>query len=756
VSKSRLTSSIDVLFRCRWGTLALLLGVLAAGVPSAWRAAVPSHSLELWFVDDDPALQTYLAFQEKFGNDEVIALGYRSEAGIVNEESLIRIASLTGELELVQGVDQVISLTNARDLVREGFFVRRITPVEHYGGNMEALRRFLVHSDLTVNRLISSDARMAMVWIRMTVSGEIDSVRPRVIESVKEAADRHLGPGAYQLGGTGIIYDGLNRITERDFGRFMALTYALVLVLLFFLFRRLVFVVYAVLVVSSATLATLAILGWMGGQLNMVSVMLPTVITILGIADVVHVLNRFGTTQNGSPSEHARRTLSAVVRPCLYTSVTTAAGFLSFGFTDMPILNDFGRYSAIGIMLAFVMTFIYAAVLLPAAFSGGSGAGRMGVVDTFGPVLERLVRFVMRKRGLNWGLVALLSAAALAGLPRVNVDTYTIGYLPADHRVSRDHEKLDATWGHYATLDLTIEPLEGRTMLDPDVLDAERAFSAEVREHPHVSGAFGLHNLIDRHSEVVRGPGRIAESADDIRKAVRILESQVGEEMRRLVSEDYHSGRITLTGAILPARALGRSLDEIRAIATRSFAGVAVVQTAGYPPLYVRIIDYILDAQISSFLLALLTIFVVILVLLRNVRQAAIAMVPNVFPVLIMVGEMAWFGIDLDVGTVTIAAIVLGLAVDDTIHLLVHYREMNAGRTWERRLVETVSVIGRSVVSTSLILALGFSVLLFAGVRTAVYFGVLTGVGVVAALVGDLIVLPLLLRAVEPRSARPS
>ncbi len=216
-------------------------------------------------------------------------------------------------------------------------------------------------------------------------------------------------------------------------------------------------------------------------------------------------------------------------------------------------------------------------------------------------------------------------------------------------------------------------------------------------------------------------------------------------------NQEASLGRITL---IVPNISAGGYVDimrDLRPMADEAFGEYAKLEPAGYLPLYITIIDYVIESQIKSFYLALGLIFLLMLVWLRSLRLAFISLVPNIFPVLVMMGVMGFLKINLDLGTATVAAIVLGVAIDDTVHFLHYWREAeNKKMSWEECLEYTFLRAGEPATVTTVLLMIGFPVLMLAGVETVMYFGLLTTIAALAAIFADVVILPIILKYLRP------
>jgi predicted RND superfamily exporter protein len=198
---------------------------------------------------------------------------------------------------------------------------------------------------------------------------------------------------------------------------------------------------------------------------------------------------------------------------------------------------------------------------------------------------------------------------------------------------------------------------------------------------------------------------------------------------------------------MLSANQLSKLLQRMNRLADETMGNLGSIEASGYLPLYTRIIDYVMTSQIRSFALALGLIFLILLVGLRSVRLAVISTLANLFPVSVMFALMGFADIDLDIATAGIAAIVIGVSVDDTVHFLWAWREAERrGMGWDEALVYAYDRAARPAVITSILLVAGYAVLMAGAGATVFYFGLLTTVAAVAALAGDLVLLPLLLK----------
>ncbi len=736
---------MKTLYRFRWGLALILIALAVVMGPNAQRAAVPDNALTVWFLETDPQLIAYHQFHDAFGNDEVVLVHLRDDDGVLEPASLSTIDRLQGELEEIEGVHEVRSVLNVSDarIIGGGLSFDQLGTEPS-----DEAKASVMDSAIFKHRLVSEDGTQTMLWVQMAVMDDIDLRRDAIIDDIRWTTEKVLGPDRdVPLAGIGVIYSGLNKITQHDFGLFVGVGYLLMFGAMGWVFRsaRTVFAAMGVIIVG--TMAALGAYGGAGHRLNMITVVLPTLIIVLGVADAVHFPTAFAELRRREPNlatpELIVRGLRKVFLPCLFTTLTTMAGFLALASSPMAVIRHLGVYSAIG---------LFAALLASAVFMSLAGPREAVAMPGVDRLLAVCRRWVSERRP---AVAVVATCLAIFGAWPVVNDTYTLGYLPDDHEVVRDHETIEASWGYYTPLNFILRPSGDRKVEHHEVIAALERFERAAVQLPQIKSGFGVHTVYRRMASV------FDPQLDPLAPLTRPMVAQLGDvfvrsldrdERDQLLKRDGSMARILLIGEMGSARSLDALLTEVDAIARRELAGVATLESAGYPPLYVRIIDHVMTSQIRGFGLALTLIFTLMLLWTRSLRLALISLVPNVFPVLVMRGVMGALDIHLDIATATVAAIVIGVAIDDTIHFLHHWRDAERrGLSWADAVDYTYAHAGRAAVVTTFLLLAGYPVLMLASVKTVIYFGLLTTISALAALFADLLLLPLILSAFPAR-----
>ncbi len=724
------------LYNYRWHALVGVLLVTVLAAAPALQVRVDT-SVQNWFTEGDPALDAYRDFQATYGNDEVVLIGLHREAGLLTPSGLSMLRTATERVRAVDGVASVRSLAT-QERVQSSMAGPQFVPLigeDSISAEQARAIRSHVRSDSAYAQLVSDDGTMAALHARMARNAVIDGRRGAILDSIRHA----LAPldASSHLAGVGVILDAINEASTSDSFLFVLASSVLIYLLLWGYFRRIGPVLLTLGVVGVSTVWLMGAYGGAGKDINMVTVVMPTLVMVVCVADCVHLLVYAADCPDAlSPRERTIRTLSHLATPCLVTTLTTAAGFASLTSSSMAIVRTLGLFSAIGVVAGIVVVFVGAAVALPyeAMLPNRRASGGLQ------RAVDGLVGTGLRHGRTVLGATLVLVAAAGVGLSAVEADTNPIGYLFDDHEVRRDSRLLERTLGAYAPLEFVVQ--SDSSVIAPPLFRAvgqwqNRAVATGAVEWHH-SPVDAVRRL---HAAMPGGTATVPSSADRLRGLV-----QLGRDRDTTLADlQAHPNqlRVTFGMPIQSADGIRRAIDSVRAAA--ALPGAATLQPTGYLPLYVRMMRLLTDSLAWSFGLALVVVLGLIGGFFRSVRAALLSLGPNGLPVLAALGLMGGLGIPLDAATMTVAAVVFGLVVDDTIHVIHSY--LTADETTSIRAAVRTSArqVGPRMAITTTVLAGGFLVLCMAQIKSIVWLGFLSAVAIGTALLADLLVLPALL-----------
>ncbi len=761
----------------RRALLFMALAVLIAiGVGLGARKLHVDNSLRVWFVEGDPALTAYDHYKESFGSDETIIVAVTDPQGVYRPATLERIRAASKRLEDHDKVRRVTSIALGLHVSGDDGFVQvekllgdgKVTPEE-----AEKVARRVAANPTFSGTIAADNDKVTLILVDPKASPRFERERAGIIKDIEKIAHEELqGPGSdlgVHFGGIGVVYEGLNEATLRDTSIFMTLSYLVIFAGLWLLFRRWTWVLLGAGVVTLANAATLGLAGLAGRDMNMVTAVLPTLIMTIGILDLIHIIDAYEDGAARDPGAPKRRlligSLSVVVVPCIFNSVTDIFGFAALTSARMSAVRDLGWLAAAGLGFLLCCVLIFA---IPALARFGRPAKQTSDEATgwMRHLVMGLFRIARDRRPLVYGVTAALMAVSVWGITRIDVDTYTIGFLPKDNPVRRDHHAIEEAFGPYIPLEVTVtapppkvanDPLYAGVK-DPVLLGRIDAMERRFEALPEIARATGLPEVVKRINQIwnAETPESYAVPDKEGVIAEELLnygfEADGRDHLEDLVTPDWRVTHVSTRTGLPTARGIAATVRDLQREGQKVVGDAGTVEPAGYLPLYVRIIQHITDTQVRSFGIAFLLVTLVMIILLRSVKLGLVAMIPNLVPAAATLGFMGLTGIRLDVATVLIAAIAIGISVNDTTHIMFRYRH-EVGQTPDdpvgavrRMMLHT----GRAVVASSVLLIAGFGVLMFAQVKSVSLFGLLSAATILSALIADLLITPALLLTLAP------
>jgi predicted RND superfamily exporter protein len=730
----------DFLVRYRIGLFVVAAAISAFAFVEASKLTL-EQSIESLYALDDPHLLDYLQSKSLFGGDEFVIVVYE-DPELLSSDGLARVRNLSEQLSQVPGVQSkstqnladVLAPANIPWLVRPLFQLRRDELIE-----------------LSRGILIGADQQTAGIVLRLVPEGRTSVSRDETIRAVRELA-RAPEIQAYVVGEPVLVHD-MFQYVDQDGQRLFYASLVLLGLVIFALFRSFRWVVLSIVLVAATVAWTKAILVLCGMRLSMVSSMLNSLVTIVGIATVMRVMVYYREQRaQCDPIAAFHKTIVELSPAIFWTTVTAAAGFVSLLSSVITPVRSFGTMMTLGTMLVLLT----GGMLLPAGVlykpenaDIPTGAAEQRLVGLLGG----LTTWVERWAGWVIGTVVVLSIASVIGLFRLRLDTDFTRNFRSSSPIVRALDFVETRLGGAGNWEVNFPAPH---VLTPEYLGQVRSFAGHVRElsvavpdqpEPALTKVVAITDLLD----LVPGS---ADDAEGIRRKLELIRAFQPEFEPSLYNAE--AGRMRL---LLRAKQREPSEVQLKLIDTVGQLGRAEFGDAKATGLYVLLtflIESLLRDQIISFALTVVMVVVIMVLAYQNLRIALVSLIPNVFPILLVVGAMGWIGVPINVGTAMIAAVSMGLTIDASIFYLYGYRKTRAaGRTPAEALRETHQGFGRALVFGTLALVVGFSVLAMSRFVPLVYFGVLVSLAMLGGLIGNLLLLPLLLPLVDRDPPQP-
>lgn len=676
-------------------------------------------------------LSTFAAFTEKLGDQ------------FANHEETLRVASMAHS--------PIMQSANDELLISPAFGSRSLLP----GDDTERLKQ--LRQSAGARYLVSSDANSFILSVTLRddfkVAQNVVAPATRARELTEKAiADSGLPITAHYAGVPFTRVASMQGM-RRDLGTLLPIVNLLAAFMLYWQFRRKHAVLLPLLSIFAACSITAGIATLLGEAITPLSVAYPILLLVIGIGDGLHFLTRYheerlaGKTYRSAAIETGKTVGGA----CFLTSFTSAIGFASLTFTDMPILHGFGLLTAIGIMVAFVVLLTVVPAGLALSDSPPVSMSPRVVRGLAGPI--NVITTLPRSIALSLLGVALCGICIFFSRD-INIDYTFTKFLSATHPVSVGNTLLDHEFSGISNLDVNFQG-DPDAFKDPMVLrkmdEALQFFTDELG----ALRSFGLSSVVKELNLALRGQNTIPDTRAAVAQLLLMTEGNAESILERIVTDDFSEARANFSMTDPGGVVLTQKADLAQTHLDQLFAGTGVqAKVTGIALLSAHGFNSLVGKLIESLLGALLVIILTLGVVFRSVRIAVASALPNVFPLLAAVGFFGATRINLELMPSVMFCIAIGIAVDDTIHLIARFREEFKGDNLQEAIRESVVHSLGAVVNTSLILIMGFCVLGFSsfpGNRVAGWLGA----GIVGvAFLADLLFVPAVLTVVYTKKGK--
>lgn len=753
---------VAAMLRRRLVVIGLILGVSTLAALSVARLAFDS-SIEVWFLDDDPEIITYRKFVDQFGADEISVVGVFAD-DVFSPPVLAAIDRITRAAKDVPYAYRVRSITNVEVFrSRSDGAVEISRLMRQLPSSVEQAQRLAVRAkgdSLLNGTLFSADAKGAAVIVELSPKGNSFEGKRQQVEALEKiiASERSKGLRIV-LAGTPAFDVAFMRRSNADFSLMSPLAVVITIVTVFAVFRRFAAALAPLSVVALSLLWTFGLMAAVGVKMDILSPGLLALSVAVGVATTVHVLADYYRHLAAGQDQRAAviNSVAAVSVPCFFTTITTAAGFLSLTTSYLKPIRYFGWEAGIAVMFAFIVSMTLVPVILVTIKPPSAATLHREREGLLGGLLARLAEFSLRRAKPVVIVSLVLLAIGLALISRLTVGANAINYFKDNDPVAQASRELDRRLGGSTSVEFVVDaPQEG--LKDPQVLQRLDSFQQWLAGRAGIVRAL---SIVDNYKELMRvlrgGKPSDAQLPDSRAAAAQLLLIMEGsEDFKRVVRNNYQLARISARARISEGAQFSAQMPMLLAETKARFPDDKLrVRVTGFLRLMNDMEHYLLISQIRSMSTAFFVITLMMFALLRSWRLGLFSMIPNVLPIVLGMGFMGAVGIPLDPGTVMIAGIALGLVVDDTVHFLVALRrQIQAGETLEDGIRLSFAQVGRPIVVTSVVLAAGFAVMVAASFKPNIYFGTVCALVISLALIADLLMLPAALCWFRPRLLR--
>ena len=741
-----------------WSLLAFLI-IICSSILQIQNFSLDASSESL-SLEGDNNLELYFSTQETFGSDESLIISYSAkENTVLSKDQLISLKSLRDDLLNIDGVSSVISILDVSlfqspplSLVE---LASDVYTIENGKADQSLVAQEFKNSPLYANNLVSTDLKTTALIIPLATDDPRilidDELLRTLIKNIRLTMDGYRDQANLFLGGVPMIRNDVIDFIRSDLIVFSIAVVLTMTLMLSILFRKIRWVIIPISISIIGALFMTGLISAIGWKVTVISANFFSLLLVMTLSVIIHLVVRYReiSKQNlqQNNSDTIRETLSQMIRPCLYTVITTIAAFVSLTASNVQPVIDFGLMMSIGVTVAFILAFIGFAIV-------------MSLLQTPEPLNESENNLILQKLALitdKKGKSVIISFVIVAfiaifGVNKLSVENSFINYFKKNTEIYQGLNFIDKELGGTIPLDIVFNDLASAYWADSSLreefhevhnyldslpsigkvlsIDTFMQVLKEANDGKAPNGfllILGKNNMPDFAKSQVLKP-HISDETDQIRMVARVKETTSDLQRNQLI------------------------IDIKKTLLEEFYFNEDDFYFTGTFSLYNNLLQSLFESQIKTVFTVFCIIFVLFLIVFRSISIAIIAVIPNIIPSLLILGVMGIVGIPLDIMTITIAAIAIGIGIDNAIHYISRFKsELLMDGDYVSSMYKAHNSIGVSMFYTAATVAIGFLVLILSHFIPSIYFGIFMAIAMLSAVIVNLTLLPKLLLIFKPR-----
>ena len=737
----------------RW--LLIVLGVLIVGISGLQTLKKLSidNSLGIWFLEEDPSYKAYIEYQETYGSDEIFIV-MLPVSNALEQKNVDLLRALNNSLDSMPFVQTAYSLAKAKYPVIAGKKVS-FRPLYEEKRSEKSIKKLWGDMPEVMSQLVSKDFKNLFLYVQLRPTPSIEKDRKDIAQEIETVISRYFE--SYHITGPPVLNEAYNKGIYKESLLFGGLTVLVITLMLLWFLPSKKYLLIALFSVGTPISILFGMISGFGYSLNMISMLIPTILMVYSVSDVVHLINIYDREALGLATIDR---LSAAIKksftPCFYTTLTTFVGYFALYLSPLPAFKNMGLFTCIGLVLSYVLVYLITIIgvsFMKAAKPVEKAIREEEVPKPKTPKQTALVSWINATTSrYNLNIITGFSALLMLGIfaiTKVEINTDSLNLL-AEGPAKEDLRKVEAQLEGSSRLQLEISSASGSTVMDKKSLELLRSFQEEIATNPLITAPISVVNMaafLEKRNPALNG---MAVSEQDAAQLLRSLENN-DNQFFKLFSEDLSSVGITLSLPQMKTAQLEQVIESVKKTFQSHFDPTEyTLKVNGFAVVFAGLNKFILATQLKSFFAAFIAAFICLWLFIRQIRTTLLVLIPNILPLAVLAILMWLFKIPLDVTTAMITPIMLGIAMDDTIHLIYKYRKYKT--TFEsptKRIDQALHYSATALLATTVALVAGFLIIATSAVPSVRSFGILCAVTVSTALITDLFYLPALLKRFE-------
>ena len=775
----------------------LIIAILSFGYYSKdFRLDASSETL---LIEGDPDLAYLKEVTERYGSKDFLILTYTPNEGMVTDNSINNLLSLKYKIQSLKWVHSVITLLDIPLLNNsdaplqerlESFKTLKDEEVDKNRGFKEILnspvfRNFVISEDgNTSGIIVNIKGNEKLKDIENLSKEEIETYKDKIkkqnhenILEIRQVIQSYADVGKIYLGGIPMIADDMMTFIKSDIVVFGIGVLLFIIATLWFVFRKLIWIIVPISSCLFSVVIMMGLLGILGWKVTVISSNFIALMLILTMAMNIHMSTRFLQLRKDYPNKNNFEIISLTTNkmfwPILYTVFTTVFAFLSLIFSGIKPIIDFGWMMTLGLITSFIITFTLLPTLLNFAPTKNISIKR----EQESKITSFLGLISLNNKNTIFGVTGVVVILSILGISKLEVENSFINYFNKDTEIYKGMKLIDEKLGGTTPLEVILKfPVKKEENKEASTEDDEFEDWGDEEDgneekywftKDKIDKIASVHNYLDSLPQV----GKVLSFSSIIDVATQlnnnkplgtlemgVLYSKIPESIKTEIIDPYLSikdneARISLR--IIDSQENLRRNDLINKINfdLKNEIGLdeSEFKLAGVLILFNNLLQSLFKSQILTLGLVMVGIFSMFIILFRNIRLSLIGVVPNFIAAFFILGIIGLLGIPLDMMTITIAAITIGIAVDNSIHYIYRFKEeFSKIKDYNKTLKKCHSTVGVAILNTSITIVFGFSILVLSKFIPTIYFGMFTGLAMLLAMISVLTLLPALILIIKP------
>ncbi len=708
--------------------IGIMVAVTVLTVAFAYQ--IPSLKINSDFVkslpDDDPIAMQYKQIGKKYKGTDIGMIVLETE-NIYTAELIKNVQRVTDSLKLMPEIATVTSLTNIINIKSDSAGIEIGSLIDEYAlpqtdAELADLKLKIDQNSMYKGSIVSEDGTATMIMFTMQ-SGVNNE---EVMKNVKTTVNAMNLPERINYGGMPMMLLEISDLIIKDIVWLVPIISVVLIVILFLSFHSLLGTVLPLLAVAIAGIWTFGIMALLNYDVTMVGGVIPVVLFAVGSAYAIHVVNHIKEITSADFKKSVIESIAYLFLPVFLSSLTTVFGFLSFIFGSyLGMIQDFGLFAAVGTFFSFVL----AMTLLPAiqsyfpnkATSIQKTENQSSVISTF--ILKPLNTLLFKHPKYIFAIWISILVFGLASSTLLVRNTNVSGYFKEDNAARISENILQTKFGGSSPVYVVFEG----DMQSPEVLSQMRAMEVFLKQNPYISSTNSIAGLIEELNDAMGEGKKIPDDRAKIEQLWFLLDGQ--DALQQLVADDLQEGVIQARFASVKSRDTDKLIADVSNYIAEHQTDACKMSLNGMPSIYSQMDKSLLNSQISSIALAILLVFLLIGFSIKSFKLGFFGIIPILATIVLLFGFMGITGIPLDIATVLVASVAIGIGIDYSIHIISSYNHyLKEGNSVEEAIQKTILLSGKAIVINVLSVAAGFLVLVFSQIVPMQFFGLLVAI----------------------------